>query len=384
MVCSSLDSGLRRLAADNACTYTRYADDITFSTTRKEFPVHIATVTVSADGKRVSSLGSGIRQVIEANSFKINEGKVRVRGTGQRMEVTGLIVQKGVNIPREFVRALRGLLHAWEKYGYEAAQTELRARHHRKHRRPGSPELKLLDVAAGKLEFVRMVRGSSDLMYTKLWNRFAKLAGSPYAPKVAFAQLPEQIDSALWILESVSPDDAEEIRYGTAFALEGYGFVTCAHCLGRAPIIAYQPGTVVQPRTVSVTHLCEDRDLARFELEGSTLTALRLGDDSSIEKGDATLAAGYGNYAAGSGSRLIKGHITGRGVRHGVAVLFSDHRAFGGNSGGPVLTPGLHVVGILQRASSFDAPGQETTVLPVSLLREVPKLPAPDSGAGGP
>jgi hypothetical protein len=240
--------------------------------------------------------------------------------------------------------------------------------------------VKLLDVAAGKIEFLRMVRGSSDLLYTKLWNRFARLAGPPYKSKTALVQIPEQIASALWLLESEDPDDATIIRTGTAFALEGYGLVTCDHCLGREPIIAFQPGLVVQQYAVTVTHRSADRDLARLQIDPRPLTALRLGDDGPVQQGDATIVAGYGNYAVGSSSRVIKGHITAKGIRHGIPVMYSDHRAFGGNSGGPVLDATLQVVGVLQRAVSEDAPGQETTILPVSLLDVIPavvSLPPP-------
>lgn len=180
MVCASLDAGLRRLAKDHGCTYTRYADDITFSTTRKNLPEQIGKLVTDANGKREVSVGDPLREVIVGNSFEINEQKVRLRTIGQRFEVTGLVVHRGVNVPREYVRGIRGLLHAWERYGYDAAEAELRARHHRKHRRPGSPTVSLREVASGKIEFLRMVRGSSNLLYTKLWNRFAKLCGPPY------------------------------------------------------------------------------------------------------------------------------------------------------------------------------------------------------------
>jgi RNA-directed DNA polymerase len=377
MVCTRLDSGLRRLAQDHGCTYSRYADDITFSTTRSRLPEQIATVTVDDNGNRQVAVGTALHQVIEGNSFRINVRKVRLRVSGQRFEVTGLVVGRGVNVPREYVRGIRGLLHAWEKYGYDAAEGELRARHHRKHRRPGSPLVSLLAVAAGKLEFLRMVRGASDLVYTRLWNRFAALAGPEYKPKVALVQTPERIDAALWILESEHPDDPSMIRTGTAFALEGYGLVTCAHCLGKPPITAHQPGLILEPQRVTVTHFDADRDLARLLPPTPPLHALKLGTDTGLNNGDATIAAGYGNYALGGSSRLTKGHITGRGVRHGVPVIFSDHRAFEGNSGGPVLTPGLQVVGILERAVTTDAPGQETTILPISLLDEVRAVPPP-------
>jgi RNA-directed DNA polymerase len=42
MICAQMDSQLQQLAFANRCTYTRYVDDITFSTSRREFPSTIA------------------------------------------------------------------------------------------------------------------------------------------------------------------------------------------------------------------------------------------------------------------------------------------------------------------------------------------------------
>jgi RNA-directed DNA polymerase len=380
MVCVSLDSGLRRLAQEHGCTYTRYADDITLSTTRRRFPKQL----VSTPDDSSWQIGDAVRQVIEQNSFRINGAKVRLRTLGQRHEVTGLVVGKGVNVPREFIKNVRGMLHAWETHGKEAAEAELRARHHRKHRRPGSPPVSLLAVIAGKLEFIRMIRGTGDPLYTKLWNRFAKVAGAPYEPKVALVKTIEQINSALWVVESRSPDDPSDLRQGTAFALNGPALVSCNHCIGVDPILVHQPGLVTEVYTAIVTHRDVARDLVRLRIvptarqsANSATTALRVGDSARVNVGDATLAAGFGNYATGASSRLIGGHITGQGPRDGVAVFFSDHRAFAGHSGGPILNAALEVVGVLQRAITPGAPGQETTILPISLLAQVPAVPLP-------
>src|SRR6185295_1316265 len=116
MICGTLDFGLRKLAEEHHCTYTRYADDLTFSTTRKLFPKQIVEVIDPLDLKAGWKIGDAVQQVIIANSFRINQKKVRLRRLGQRFEVTGLVVGTGVNIPREYIRSVRGMLHAWEKH----------------------------------------------------------------------------------------------------------------------------------------------------------------------------------------------------------------------------------------------------------------------------
>src|SRR6266568_2538034 len=63
MICWKLDRELEKLAHYNKCTYTRYADDITFSTSMKRFPANIATPTLQDWTERGVSLGEPLAQI---------------------------------------------------------------------------------------------------------------------------------------------------------------------------------------------------------------------------------------------------------------------------------------------------------------------------------
>ncbi len=175
MICHRLAGDLQTLAMRHRCTYTRYADDITFSTTRLTFPHHLAEIFTTL-GTPQLRIGDELQSAIQSNGFKINESKSRLQLTHGRQEVTGLTVNKFPNVSRRFVRQLRATFHAVDKFGWDAAEKEFHLRYDRRSRRPGSAQPPLRWVLLGKLNFLKMIKGEDDLVYRRLRNRLSALA----------------------------------------------------------------------------------------------------------------------------------------------------------------------------------------------------------------
>jgi hypothetical protein len=104
-----LDSRLARFAKIHKCTYSRYADDITFSTSRKDFPSELAFPIPGTIG--AWQLGDELRRKIEHSGFTINDKKTRMQLRGSRQVTTGLMVNEKVNIRQEYSRAARQMCH---------------------------------------------------------------------------------------------------------------------------------------------------------------------------------------------------------------------------------------------------------------------------------
>lgn len=105
-----LDVRLARLAKTHKCTYSRYADDITFSTNRKEFPSELAAPVPEMPSQW--QLGAKLLAKIENSGFRINGKKTRMQYRGSRQVVTGLLVNEKVNIRPEYYRTARAICHA--------------------------------------------------------------------------------------------------------------------------------------------------------------------------------------------------------------------------------------------------------------------------------
>ena len=104
-----LDVRLAQFAKKNKCTYSRYADDITFSTNRKDFPTALATPIPKKPPRW--ELDSRLVKEIHKAGFKINASKTRMQFRGSRQVTTGLIVNEKVNIRSEYYRAARAICH---------------------------------------------------------------------------------------------------------------------------------------------------------------------------------------------------------------------------------------------------------------------------------
>jgi hypothetical protein len=101
-----LDCDAPRIGA-NGCTYSRYADDITFSTNKPAFPPAIAKATAGDVHKWVP--GDELADVVTNAGFAINPVKTRMQYRGSRQAVTGLVVNQKVNIRTEYRRMVRAM-----------------------------------------------------------------------------------------------------------------------------------------------------------------------------------------------------------------------------------------------------------------------------------
>lgn len=167
MVCSKMDGALQRLAKRYRCYYTRYVDDITFSTSLPYFPNQLGE-RLARDAQGSAKIGNDLNEQIIGNGFVVNQAKVRLRTRGRRQEVTGLTTNVFPNVRRKFVNQIRAMLHAWETYGLDAAQEDHFKKPNQKHRYPAGKQPPFQYIVKGKIEYLGMIRGSSDPVFQAL------------------------------------------------------------------------------------------------------------------------------------------------------------------------------------------------------------------------
>jgi hypothetical protein len=102
-----LDIRLVNLAKNGKCTYSRYADDLTFSTNKKDFPDSIAFV----DTNEKWTAGKKITKEIKRLGYSINSEKTSMQFKTARQLTTGLTVNKKVNIKIEYYKNARAMCH---------------------------------------------------------------------------------------------------------------------------------------------------------------------------------------------------------------------------------------------------------------------------------
>lgn len=102
-----LDVRLLHLASIKKCRYSRYADDLTFSTNTGSFP---ASIALEKSGKWV--VGTRLGKEISRAAFSINLSKVRMAQGNSQQLVTGLVVNKKVNISQRYYRNVRAMCNS--------------------------------------------------------------------------------------------------------------------------------------------------------------------------------------------------------------------------------------------------------------------------------
>jgi RNA-directed DNA polymerase len=104
-ICHELDSDLEAVASAEGVTYTRYADDLYFSTNRRDvlgsFPAKVRNILDELD---------------RPATLKLNSAKTHHSSKKHRREVTGLVLTTdgGVSVGRSRKRKIRAMIHQYD------------------------------------------------------------------------------------------------------------------------------------------------------------------------------------------------------------------------------------------------------------------------------
>lgn len=364
MICAKMDKELSKLASKNHAYYTRYADDITFSTNRKKFPKSIGIL--DQEGKVI--IGDQLHSIIQSNGFEINSNKIRLHRKDTRQQVTGLVVNKKVNLNRTYIRQVRAMLHAWEKYGLKEAQKE----YNEKYSRQPDIDFNFDNVVRGKLAYIKMVRGSADPLLKKYVQKYNSLT------KEKKVTLPltnkEKLHKSSWIIESESEDSQ-----GTGFYLKDVGIVTCEHVLKKDSYVFHTSDPSKRYKVVDAVFE-KAIDLAVLKINEKPKNFLESANEN-LEEDQKILVTGFPNYNKGDMLLVDDGKIAGFRMQSGIKrAIIRKAPIISGMSGGAVLNMKGQVIGIAVRGAPGHDEAQETEkheIIPISALKYLPKMKQP-------
>ena len=162
MICDKLDRRLAGLAKRFGLHYSRYADDITFSSMHNVYQEH-------------GAFRKELERIITDQGFKMNTDKTRLQKHGSRQEVTGIIVSDKLNVTQKYVRDIRNILYIWDRYGYATAFNKFFPKYkaEKGHVKKGNPDM--ANVLDGNLMYLKMVKGEDDSVYLRLKTKFDTL-----------------------------------------------------------------------------------------------------------------------------------------------------------------------------------------------------------------
>lgn len=190
VICRGLDYNLQKLASRYKCYYSRYADDLFFSTSNSVFPAALAH---KSENDSTATIGEDLRDAIIAAGFTPNEEKTSLRPSSQRQMVTGVVVNVKSNVPKEFVKQLRAALYAWKTHGLASAEAHWQSNVDFRNRwDKANPRFRW--VVRGKVNYLRHIKGEADPVYIKLATKLKELDSTySFDPKLSARSIVQEV-----------------------------------------------------------------------------------------------------------------------------------------------------------------------------------------------
>lgn len=367
MVSAPLDSALTRLANKYNLLYTRYADDITFSSRKREIPAEI--VHWDPDG---IFLGPELLEIFSKHNFEINTDKVTLHAAFQRQEVTGIVVNKKLNLKREYLKVMRSILHnclAGDVYTEAKKYATSRFCHSRKLQTlisNGGDSQQIQElfrrILWGKLNYIRSVRGENDELFLELAEQYNEIFDVPEFPHGNFGCPREQLQKTVILM--CKDQNNEMISQGSGFYLKDRGVLTCQHVIDCAythiqVVNLYDSGdnsnynlTAQDAYAVS-----KEKDYAIFVSERTLQIPYfyKEGDSRAIAVGQPVWLVSYPEYlTTHRTAQVLHAKVTQQKTKFGIPFYTVDKRVVHGSSGGVVLNSRFEAIGMIRGGSSGD------------------------------
>jgi RNA-directed DNA polymerase len=383
IVSSAMDGALAEFAKQRGCFYTRYADDLTFSTNRSVFPSSL----VRRSHEAVSGVEAApeLTEIITTQGFSIQPGKTRLMTKHMRQEVCGVTCNERLNVRRTLYRDVRATLNAWRKHGRKEAE----AKWHEKYNWRSA--LSLERSLRGRIEHIIHIRGHNDKAVYNLVCQFNELQDRSFKG-ITYEYLD---NDPLGIHESVcliQCDDEPNLTWsqGSGFVVEGGAIITNHHVISY---FAYQEHVVEKngkPTKISVRATGEDGKVLppvvfphiRVSFDGSEveydvevvysdpkrdLAVLRPSNPlwakaishracqlsfTSPQTGSEVSLVGFPSHSPGGSCKVVPGFVTGTTPLDGNPYFTISQIIVQGNSGGPVVDKFGQVIGIATKGVS--------------------------------
>lgn len=359
MISAPLDNALMRLAKKANCIYTRYADDITFSTFKPEFDKSIVSIE-----KGTVLIGEDLERILKKHSFEVNPNKITLRSRIYRQEVTGLTVNEFTNLRRNYIKQLRAIIHSCEKYGiYSAAKDYIEKGLCKNHdicelvKNPDAEDeivawFKL--VLVGKVRYIKQVKGERSLTYLSFAKKINGLFEEAIFDLTDLNTFENAIKNSVLILEH---EEGESFIQGSAFYLSGIGLITSYHVTENGEFFKVFSVDTYKDTSLGIigkelNEIASDKEIdyalyrATFQIKDDL--TFKCGDSRRIKIGDQVTIIGYPNHQKGNSPYIQPCMVTSEKYYQGAPFFTVSGRVVHGASGGIVLNNSNEAVGIIK------------------------------------
>ena len=394
IILKSLDKELTKYCNRHDIVYTRYVDDITFSRTSSLIP------EIFNQNEDKITLHPQINSIIKKYNFAIKDSKSRYLRSGDRLEVTGLVINEKINVNRKYIKKVRAILNSLHE-NLEAGKKEFETE---------TGKDNVFQSLRGMITYIGFIRSNNKELIDSVYINLAKKYNDIIIKNtlknqllplnlIGVFSLYSQTITLHTTFEDYKMSDELEIDQGTVFLMTGGVLVTNNHVIStlterlsenyksdiklRKNIRIALFDAFYNRITVEIENIQYDKiiDVATLKVKDSEhindYREFEVSQESIKLNADNYSILGFPQYTEGNGLNVTKVQVTNkeyRKIKKDSPFYTVDKQIIEGNSGGPMINKRNKLVGIAVKGTNSSSVALNQ-IIPIGYLDELEKNP---------